>query len=181
MVDFFVYGTLLDDDVRALVLGRFAPAEAPVPAVLSGFRRVPVVGHSFPVVIADPRGRVEGALIAGLGVSEAARLSYFEGPAYQALRRVVQRADGSAAEVWLFVPAPRQPFAPGLRPRPGSWALESWQRRHKAGYVRGVRRAMTAAPAPLLAELREAWQERLRQPAKSNAPRPTGARRVERT
>jgi gamma-glutamylcyclotransferase (GGCT)/AIG2-like uncharacterized protein YtfP len=181
MLDFFVYGTLLDDDVRALVLGRGAPDVAPVPARLAGFRRVPVAGHSFPVVIADPRGRVEGALIAGLGPAEAARLSYFEGKAYQAVRRTVERADGATVEAWLFVPAPRQPFAPGLRPRPGTWDLASWQRRHKAGYLRGVRAAMAAAPAPLLAELRQAWQERVRQPLKSNAPRPKGAGRVERS
>jgi gamma-glutamylcyclotransferase (GGCT)/AIG2-like uncharacterized protein YtfP len=178
MLDFFVYGTLLDDDVRALVLGRGAPAGPATPASLSGFRRVPVAGHSFPALIADPRGRVEGALIAGVGIAEAARLSYFEGPEYQALRRPVERAEGTAGDAWLFVPAPRQPFMPGLRPRPGSWDLASWQRRHKAGYLRGLRRAMAAAPAPLLAELRQAWQERVRQAAKSNAPRPGGSGRV---
>jgi gamma-glutamylcyclotransferase (GGCT)/AIG2-like uncharacterized protein YtfP len=188
MLDFFVYGTLLDDDVRALVLGRGGPAESPTPATLAGFRRVPVMGHSFPALIADPRGRVEGALIAGVGIAEAARLSYFEGPEYQALRRPVERADGSAGDAWLFVPAPRQPFMPGLRPRLGSWDLATWQRRHKARYLPGLRRTMDAAPAPLLAELRQAWQERMRQPAnsragqpaKSNAPRPGGAGRVRR-
>lgn len=168
MIDFFVYGTLLDDAVRALVLGR---GTALAPARLAGFRRVPVAGHSFPAVIADPRGRVEGALIAGVGVAEAARLSYFEGEAYQAVRREVERTDGAAAEAWLFVPAPRQPFGPGLKPRPGAWDLASWQRRHKAGYLRGVRAAMAQAPAPLLAELRQAWQERVRQPPDGRAPR----------
>jgi gamma-glutamylcyclotransferase (GGCT)/AIG2-like uncharacterized protein YtfP len=178
VIDFFVYGTLLDDAVRALVLGRGAADIAASPASLAAFRRVPVVGHSFPVVIADPRGRVEGALLVGLGPAEAARLSYFEGEAYQAVRRTVERADGGAATAWLFVPAPRQPFGPGLRPRPGTWDLASWQRRYKAGYLRGVRAAMAQAPAPLLAELRQAWQERVRQPVKSNAPRPSGAGRV---
>lgn len=178
MLDFFVYGTLLDEEVRALVLGRDAAAVAAVPARLDGFRRVPVAGHSFPVVIADPRGLVEGALIAGLDAAAAARLSYFEGEAYQAVRRRVERADGVAVEAWLFVAAPRRPFAPGLRPRPGVWDLARWQRRHKAGYLRGVRLAMAQAPAPLLAELREAWQERARQPLKRDAPRPDGAGRV---
>lgn len=171
MLDFFFYGTLLDDDVRAIVLGRRAPAEAPVPAVLAGFRRVPVAGHSFPALIVDPRGRVEGVLLAGLGVAEAARLSYFEGPEYRPLLRLVEGAGGLPRAAWVFVPAPRQPFMPGLRPRPGLWDLAGWQRRHKAGYLRGLRPAMAAAPAPQLAELRQAWEERSRQAAKSNTPR----------
>jgi gamma-glutamylcyclotransferase (GGCT)/AIG2-like uncharacterized protein YtfP len=181
MLDFFVYGTLLDDDVRAVVLGRDGPAAPPEPAILTGFRRVPVSGHSFPVVIVDPRGRVEGALLTGVGVAEAARLSYFEGPAYQALRRRVARADGGVAEAWLFVPAPRQPFAPGLRPRPGQWELAAWQRRHKAGYLRGLRQAMAAPSKTELGELRLAWQEHARQAAKSDAPRPGGTGRAVRS
>src|SRR5690606_32610492 len=109
-LDFFFYGTLLDDDVRAAVLGRTAPACAPVPAVLAGFRRVPVSGRSFPALIADPRGRVDGALLAGLDAAAAARLSYFEGPEYDPLLRPVVDAAGVSRDAWVFVPAPRQPF-----------------------------------------------------------------------
>ena len=178
MLDFFVYGTLLDDDVRAAVLGRAGPGEPPIAATLAGFRRVPVTGQSFPALIVDPRGRVEGALVAGIAIVEAARLSYFEGPEYQPLRKRVERADGAAVDAWLFVPAPRQPFAPGLRPRPGQWDLATWQRRHKAGYMRGLRSAMASPSKAVIAELRQAWQERARQAAKSDAPRPSGAGRV---
>jgi len=178
VLDFFFYGTLLDDDVRAAVLGRTAPACAPVPAVLAGFRRVPVSGRSFPALIADPRGRVDGALLAGLDAAAAARLSYFEGPEYDPLLRPVVDAAGVSRDAWVFVPAPRQPFMPGLRPRPGRWDLASWQRRHKARYLRELRPAMAAAPAARLAELRQAWEDRARQAAKSAAPRPSGAGRV---
>jgi gamma-glutamylcyclotransferase (GGCT)/AIG2-like uncharacterized protein YtfP len=167
MLDFFVYGTLLDDEVRALVLGRDAPVAA---ATLAGLRRVPVAGHRFPVVIVDPRGRVEGALLRDVDLAEAARLSYFEGPDYEAVRRPLAGADGTGAEAWLFVPAPRRPFAPGLRPRPGPWDLVAWQRRHKAAYMRGLRRAMAAPSRIVIAELRQGWQERARQTAKSDAP-----------
>ena len=178
MLDVFVYGTLLDDEVRAIVLGRSAPAGPPVAAVLAGFRRVPVAGHSFPALIADPRGRVEGVVVAGLGAAEAARLSYFEGPEYRPLLRPVEDAAGTIRPAWVFVPAPRQPFMPGLRPRPGLWDLASWRRRHKASYLRGVRPAMAGASAAQLAELRQGWEERVRQAVKSNAPRPSGAGRV---
>ena len=179
-LDFFFYGTLLDDDVRAAVLGRDLPAEAPVAATLAGFRRVPVAGHGFPVVIVDPRGRVEGALLGGLGAGAAARLSYFEGPEYHPRLCPIGDSGGTAHAAWVFVPAPRQPFTPGLRPRPGAWDLAGWQRRHKARYMRGLRPTMAAAPAQLLAELRREWEERARQGGKSDAPRPGGAGRAAR-
>ena len=53
---FFFYGTLLDRDVTALVLGRRLPPQAFVPATLPGHSRWRVQGGSYPVVGAAIRG-----------------------------------------------------------------------------------------------------------------------------
>ena len=59
---FFFYGTLLDRDVTALVLGRRLPPSAFEPAMLRGHSRRRARGVSYPVVVRDPRGEVSGAI-----------------------------------------------------------------------------------------------------------------------
>jgi hypothetical protein len=58
---FFFYGTLIDADVRRLVLGRLAPDEVE-PATLSGWRRVKLAGVTYPGIVPDAKGWVEGVL-----------------------------------------------------------------------------------------------------------------------
>ena len=57
---FFFYGTLLDPDVTALVLGRRLPPAAFVPASLPGHARRRAKGVSYPILVRDPRGAGAG-------------------------------------------------------------------------------------------------------------------------
>ena len=59
---FFFYGTLLDYDVMALVIGRRLPPSAYLAASLPGHARRRAKGSSYPVAIRDPRSEVPGAL-----------------------------------------------------------------------------------------------------------------------
>ncbi|MEE8559476.1 MAG: gamma-glutamylcyclotransferase family protein, partial [Alphaproteobacteria bacterium] len=76
---YFFFGTLMDPDVRALVIGGPAPASRIEPATLAGFRRVHVAGRSYPMLISDALGRVEGCLVRGLDGRARARIGQFEG------------------------------------------------------------------------------------------------------
>ena len=73
---FFFYGTLLDRDVTALVLGRRLPPAAFVPAILPGYSRWRVQGGSYPISVPDHKGQVSGAVVGGLSArtSRARRL-----------------------------------------------------------------------------------------------------------
>jgi Gamma-glutamyl cyclotransferase, AIG2-like len=52
---FFFYGTLLDRDVMALVLGRRLPPAAYAAAVLRGHARRRAKGASYPTLMRDPQ------------------------------------------------------------------------------------------------------------------------------
>ena len=80
---FFFYGTLLDRDVTALVLGRRLPPAAFMPARLPGTRGGGRRAPSYPIVVRDPRGEVPGAIVGGLSARDVARLAAFEGPGYR--------------------------------------------------------------------------------------------------
>jgi hypothetical protein len=71
---FFFYGTLLDRDVMALVLGRRLPPAAYAAAVLRGHARRRAKGASYPTLMRDPAAYVPGAVVGGLSARDVARV-----------------------------------------------------------------------------------------------------------
>jgi hypothetical protein len=135
---FFFYGTLLDPDVTALVLGRRLPPAAFVPASLPGHARRRAKGASYPIVLPDPRAEVHGAVVGGLSSRDVARLSAYEGPRYR-IASLKVRVAGGLTTVSVF-----EPLESRFQPVSGSWNLVEWQRRHKRIFVARVRSAFSA-------------------------------------
>ena len=123
---FFFYGTLLDPDVRARIVG---PCRA-VPARLPGWQRVAMLGRAYPVIVRRFGAAVDGLLAEGLGRASARRLEAYETDEYEAERLVVETADGRRVRALVFVAGPR------ARPGAAPWALADWQARHKRAFLR---------------------------------------------
>jgi len=138
---FFFYGTLLDPDVVALVLGRRLPPAAFMTASLPGHARRRIKGGSYPIVVRDPRGEVPGAVVGGLSGRDVARLSAYEGARYR-IAPLKVRVDGRLTTVSVF-----EPIESGFQPVAGSWHLGAWQRQYKRAFIARVRRAFSARPA----------------------------------
>ncbi len=138
---FFFFGTLMDPDVRALVIGGPAPALRIEPATLAGFRRVYVAGRSYPMLISDALGRVEGCLVRGLDGCARARIGQFEGIEYRPERHRVRLSDGTRVEAWVFM------ARSGVRASETPWVLSTWQRRQKRALL-GRARMCSGPDAP---------------------------------
>jgi hypothetical protein len=138
---FFFYGTLLDYDVTALVLGRRLPPAAFVPASLPGHARRRAKGVSYPVLVRDPRGQVPGAIVSGLSARDVARLAAYEGPRYR-IAPLKVKVDGALTTVSVF-----EPLEDRFQPVGGAWDLALWQRRDKRGFLSRISRAFSAHPA----------------------------------
>jgi hypothetical protein len=137
---FFFYGTLLDHDVTALVLGRRLPPAAFMPARLSGHARRRAKGATYPIVVRDPRGTVQGVVVGGLNARDVARLTDFEGPGYRIMPLRVRLA-GAMTVVSVF-----EPVQSRLQPSGEPWDLALWQRRHKRAFVGRLKRGLSARP-----------------------------------
>lgn len=133
---FFFYGTLLDRDVTALVLGRRLPASAFIPAVLPGWSRWRVQGGSYPVSIPDRKGEVGGAIVGGLSARDVARLAAYEGPGYRVSPLKV-RVGGALTTVSVF-----EPIVSKLKPTTKPWDLTLWQRQDKKTFVTRLLKAL---------------------------------------
>jgi hypothetical protein len=137
---FFFYGTLLDHDVTAVVLGRRLPPAAFMPASLPGHARRRAKNATYPIVVRDPRGVVPGVVVGGLSARDVARLTDFEGPGYRVVPLRV-RAAGAMTTVSVF-----EPVQSRLQPSGELWDLALWQRRHKRAFVGRLKRALSARP-----------------------------------
>ena len=135
---FFFYGTLLDSDVMALVIGRRLPPSAFVPAVLAGHTRRRAKGATYPVVVRDPGDRVHGVVVGGLTSRDVARLAAFEGPGYRVARLKV-RMEGDLTTVSVF-----EPIVERLPPSESPWDFAVWRGRHKRPFVGRLKKTLSA-------------------------------------
>ena len=133
---FFFYGTLLDPDVTALVLGRRLPPAKFLPAILPGYSRWRVQGGSYPISVPDRKGQVPGAIVGGLSARDVARLAAYEGPGYRIATLKVKVGEATTS-VSVF-----EPIVTRLKPTNKPWNLELWQRRDKRAFVGRLTRAL---------------------------------------
>lgn len=103
---YFFFGSLMDPELLAVVLGRGLAAAAFEPAVLGGFARYRVRGEAFPMLAAEPGGRVDGVLVHGLGAEDAARIAWYETDDYDIAETAVRRADGTEVAAYCCLPRP---------------------------------------------------------------------------
>jgi hypothetical protein len=129
---FFFYGTLMDLDVLRRVLGR-PVAAALKPAVLGGWRRSAIHGASYPIVVRDKAGRVDGLSLDGVSKPEADRLSAYEGPRYDLVRAFADFPGLGRRAVFFYQPRPGV-----FRPTEAAWSLSQWQATHKAKFLAGL-------------------------------------------
>jgi hypothetical protein len=134
---FFFYGTLLDRDVTALVLGRRLPASSFAPALLPGWSRWRVQGGSYPIAIPDRRGSVAGAVVGGLSARDVARLAAYEGAGYR-ISPLKVWLGGALTTVSVF-----EPIVSKLKPTAVPWDLVRWQRQDKKVFVARLVQALS--------------------------------------
>jgi gamma-glutamylcyclotransferase (GGCT)/AIG2-like uncharacterized protein YtfP len=132
-LDCFFYGTLMDGDVLAAVIGRPASTVRRQGALVEGYRRVYRLGASYPILVPMPGGRTEGVLASGLRPADTARLVGFEGRDYDLVEVPVRAARLGPTQAMIFMPAPE------VIAFPEEWTLATWRRRHRKEYLRRIR------------------------------------------
>lgn len=131
----FFYGTLMDEDVLARVLGRHVASHHIRPAMLTGWRRVPVAGRTYPMVVEQPGGRVDGLLVDHLGDGDIFRLAAYEGADYVTQVVDVRPASGGAkVAAGVFV------CLAHVAAVDVDWSFARWKSAHKARTLAMLRR-----------------------------------------
>lgn len=126
----FLFGTLMDIDVMARVLDRAFGAEELGPARLDGWRRVRALNATYPLLLPDPDGAVDGVLFARPSPRDLVRIRHFESEEYEARAVTVRTPDGAAVPASVFL-ALADVFATDGEP----WCLDRWRRDHKGAFL----------------------------------------------
>lgn len=151
---FFFFGSLLDGDVAELVLGRRLPQDAWRPATLEGYAHAVFAKENYPVIVARPGGRVEGAVVRGLSSADHARIVWFEEGEYDVRPVTVIKANGRGLEVLACVVRREVPI------REGDWSLAHWQRENKPRFMDLARLWMSLHGKATVAEAEALWDAR---------------------
>lgn len=133
----FVYGTLRDEAVRAVVLDLEPAALTAREASLPDHRSVCVPGRHYPRLQRSPGTAVRGMLLFGLDAAQWRRIAWFEGPEYR-FRRTRVRCGHRIFAAWYCDHVGSGGGVP--------WCLERWRRRHRQAFLRDARRTMATFP-----------------------------------
>ena len=133
----FFYGTLMDADVQARVLGRTLTPDYLTLAILRHFRSVYIAGQVYPMLLPHRGGAVEGLVATGLNRDDLTRIANYEGDDYRCERHQIVIDDGkSTLSAWLYRGQAQ------LRPSNRPWRLAAWQAKNKTMYLRAFDAAL---------------------------------------
>ncbi len=153
----FFYGTLMDPDMRRLVVGEEAESRLRIrPGVLLGYRRLRARDGNDPMLLPARGARLTGQLVDGLRGHPLMRVAQFEGEEYEPRQALALDDAGRRLRLWLFVP--RHPHLVGRRP----WNFRRWQREHKPRQLRWVRFWLRECPPGTMMEAVVPWHVRRR-------------------
>lgn len=166
-MQFFFYGTLMDADLRRLVVGDVVDARLAIrQGVLIGYRRRVARDDYFPMLVPAAGGRVTGLLVDGLRGHALTRIAQFEGEEYvPRFARAVDR-DGGRVRACLFLPS--RPILVGRC----AWNFRRWQREYKARHMRWSRFWLRECPAGTMVDTVVPWHVRRRLAEIDRAARP---------
>jgi hypothetical protein len=94
-----------------------------------------VHGATYPIVLRDKAGCVEGITLDNVTKAEAERLSAYEGRAYTLVRAFAEFPGRGPRAVFLFESRPG-----AFRPIEGDWSLGDWQATHKTRFLAALDR-----------------------------------------
>ena len=148
----FVYGSMLDEDVLEVVLGRRLPAVSRLAARLAGYVRVRLPDETYPVLAPKPGGLVHGAVLSDLGSNDFERVRFFESDEYEFASCLVELESGERLEATYCA---ENEVVPGASE---SWELAWWQTHHKPDYLIMIRHYMALYGRAELDEAEALWE-----------------------
>lgn len=147
----FVFGTLLDADVRSVVLAEEIHKRALVSAVAIGYQTFKLPDETYPILSPSPENQVEGGILTGLSRTQWDRLNFFEGDEYT-LADIQVFAKGEPMDACYYGERSVVPGASSV------WRLDWWQKHHKHDFLSLIIRYMALFENGDLEQAEALWQ-----------------------
>lgn len=154
---FFFYGSLMDRELLALVIGRAANELCMEAATIHDFVPRRALNESFPILVPHPGGRVEGALVTGLTAADIARLRFYEASDYDgseyALTVLAVECRGELLQAQVFLPTVN------IEADETVWDFDTWAAAERALFIALVEERMSRYGSLTAAENNALWPQ----------------------
>ncbi|MEM7257647.1 MAG: gamma-glutamylcyclotransferase family protein [Pseudomonadota bacterium] len=147
----FVFGSLMDPDVLALVSGMALSDLTLATASVQGYRQGEVEEESYPVLVACESAQTSGLLIKGLSDTALARILFFEGEEYRLQKIEATLDNGEAVAAFYFCDTGAYTV------RDAMWDFDQWQQIHKPSFIEASRQYMALFGSMSAAEADAHW------------------------
>ena len=132
---FFFYGSLMDLELLEAVLGRAPSHLTLLPGWLDGYVAETAARYSFPTLVENRIGRVDGMVAIGLTPADVARIAYFEDEEYTTVTADIATAE-SVIAAQFYVATAR------LKSSGNPWSFAHWRRHDKPLLLAVTRKVM---------------------------------------
>lgn len=149
---FFVYGTLLDEDILRAVLNRTVCDTQMQYGTIAGYQKFTYPGDTFPILIPSPAHSVEGALLFDLSEQDLLRIDFYEGDEYGYAKVEAQLNDGTVINALYNKAADEEIKSDVL------WTLDYWQQHEKPQFIGYVERYMALYGTMSIDEADVVWR-----------------------
>ncbi len=151
MMNWFFFGSLMDQEVLEIVVGRTVLENEMIVAELPGYRRISVANESYPALAHTPNQVVEGVLIESLDASEALRIMYFEGEEYKPEEVQLRLKNQKPVSAFCFLPTP------DLKVLDLEWDFDKWRQDHLNDFLHLSEEWMSSYGKLDFAEVNAQW------------------------
>jgi len=131
----FFYGSLRDQRLAEIVLGRRLSPEALVPARARDHAVLRHAAEAYPVILPSPGDAAEGVVVGDVGPGDLARLAFFEEAEY-ALRPIEVETAAGPVTALHYAPTDKPPVSDE------PWDFATWQRRDRTAAIAAARELM---------------------------------------
>lgn len=152
-MNWFFFGSLMDQEVLEIVVGRTVLEEEMIVAELPGYRRVSVANESYPALAFTPNQSIDGILIETLDATEALRIMYFEGEEYRAEEVQLRLKNQKPVSAFCFLPSE------DLSIINLEWDFEQWKTKYKHDFLHLSEEWMSSYGTLDFAEVNAQWLE----------------------
>jgi hypothetical protein len=157
MQPFFIYGSLMDRELLALVIGRAADGLRIEAATIHDFIRRRVLNESYPILVPHPGGRVDGAVVTNLIAADVDRLKFYEASGYEgedyALAALPVECRGKLVAAQVFLPTAQ------LRPDETVWDFDTWAAAERPLFIAMIEERMSRYGSISAAENNALWPQ----------------------
>ncbi|GEM_PF-5253129 len=154
-MNIFLYGTLLNDEIRQLVFSETLQDTRVAHATVDNFATFEYPGECFPILLPNENSVTHGILLFDLCPKALARMSFYEGDEFDLATINARMENGEQVNAYY-----NKAVYIDCSQADQRWCYETWEEEHSAVYIRQTEQFMQSLQSDLsVSSASDVWQK----------------------